>query len=174
VIDPDVFEDERGLFTRIFCRQEFEAHGLDPGIAQGAASFSRRRGTLRGMHYQAPPHAQDKLVRCSRGAVYDVAVDLREGSPTRRGWVAVELSAVNRRMLYVPKGFAHGFLTLEDATEVAYHFSAAYAPASERGFRWDDPAVGIDWPLVPVVVSERDRTLPRLADTVTAPPCASS
>jgi dTDP-4-dehydrorhamnose 3,5-epimerase len=174
VIDPDVFEDERGLFARTFCRRELEAHGLDPAIAQGAASFSRRRGTLRGMHYQVSPHAQDKLVRCTRGTVYDVAVDLREGSPTCRGWVGVELTAVNRRMLYVPKGFAHGFLTLEDAAEVAYHFSDSYAPASERGFRWDDPAIGIDWPFAPLVVSARDRALPLLSDPGTAPPCVSS
>jgi dTDP-4-dehydrorhamnose 3,5-epimerase len=174
VIDPDVFEDERGLFARTFCRQEFEAHGLDAAIAQSAASFSRRRGTLRGMHYQVPPHAQDKLVRCSRGAVYDVAVDLREGSPTRRGWVAVELSAANRRMLYVPKGFAHGFLTLDDTSEIYYHFSDSYAPASERGFRWDDPAVGIAWPFAPVVVSVRDRTLPLLAAAGAGPSCGSS
>lgn len=160
VIEPERFDDERGFFARTFCRREFEEHGLDTDVAQSALSYNRRKGTLRGMHYQAPPHAQAKLVRSARGAVYDVIIDLRPESATLRSWFGMELTAANRLMLYVPKGFAHGFLTLDDDSEVAYHMSGFYAPETERGVRWDDPAFGIQWPIPVTVLSERDRAFP--------------
>jgi len=156
VVEPDRFEDERGYFTRTFVAEEFAERGLYLRVAQTAVSFNKSSGTLRGMHYQAEPHAQAKLVRCMRGAVYDVIIDLRPESPTVRKWVGVELCASDGRMLYVPAGFAHGFLTLEDATELCYHISSAYHPPAERGIRWDDPAFGIEWPLRPAVLAPRD------------------
>jgi dTDP-4-dehydrorhamnose 3,5-epimerase len=157
VIDPERAEDERGFFARLYTPEEFAARGLDPRVAQCAVSFNRRRGTLRGMHYQEAPHAQAKLVRCTMGAIHDVALDLRPGSHTFGASVALELSARNRRMLYVPEGLAHGFLTLEDDTEVAYQMSSGWHAASERGVRWDDPAFAIAWPFEPAVISDRDR-----------------
>jgi dTDP-4-dehydrorhamnose 3,5-epimerase len=156
--------DERGFFARTWCRRELEAHGLNPALAQCSVSFSRRRGTVRGMHWQAAPHTEVKLVRCTRGAIYDVALDTRRGSPTFGRWVAAELSADNRRMLYVPEGVAHGFQTLTDDAEVFYQISEFHHPESERGIRWDDPAVAIAWPLADVTVSPRDAAWPRLAD----------
>jgi len=157
-IEPDPVGDERGLFARTFCRREFEEHGLDPTATQCSVSYNEKRGTLRGMHYQLAPHEETKLVRVTRGAAYDVVVDLRPDSPTCCGWVGCELTAQNRRMVYVPKGCAHGFVTLADCTELCYQISVFYEPASARGVRWDDPAFGIDWPLVPGVISERDRS----------------
>lgn len=161
VIEVQRLEDDRGFFGRIFCRREFLAHGLNPGVVQCSISFNRKAGTLRGMHYQEAPHAEDKLIRCSRGALYDVIIDLREGSPTFRKWEAVELTEDNRRMLYVPKGFAHGFQTLADHTEVIYQMSEFYHPESARGVRWNDPAFGIRWPAADrEILSDRDRDWP--------------
>jgi dTDP-4-dehydrorhamnose 3,5-epimerase len=158
VIELERLEDERGFFARSFCRREFERHGLSPDVEQCNISFNRHRGTLRGLHYQAPPHDEDKLVRCTMGAVWDVAVDLRPGSPTFRSWVGQTLSAASRTMLYIPKGLAHGFITLTDDAEVFYQMSEAYHPESAGGFPWNDPAFAIDWPEVPRVISDRDRS----------------
>lgn len=160
VIEPEPSGDARGFFARTFCRREFENHGLNPDVCQTSVSYNRRRGTLRGMHYQMPPYAECKLVRCNRGSIYDVIIDLRRGSPTFGRWVGYELSAANRRMLYIPEGFAHGFETLDDESEVSYQMSEFYAPDSQRGVRWDDPAFAIRWPMGPVVISERDRSYP--------------
>lgn len=152
--------DERGFFARTWCQKEFAAHGLSPRLVQCNVSFNTRRGTLRGIHYQAAPHAEAKLVRCTKGAIYDVVVDLRPESPTLRGWMAVVLTAKNRRALYVPEGCGHGFLTLEDETEVFYQMSEFYNTESARGVRWDDPAFQIAWPEKVEVISERDRSYP--------------
>jgi dTDP-4-dehydrorhamnose 3,5-epimerase len=160
VIEPDTFPDERGLFARVFCREESIRRGLNPEVAQANSSFSPRRGTLRGMHYQAPPKAEAKLVRCTAGSIFDVVLDLRTDSPSYRQWHGVELSARDRRMLYVPEGCAHGLLTLADDTEVSYLISQAYSPEHARGVRWDDPAFGIAWPEPVRVIGERDRTYP--------------
>lgn len=165
VIDPERLADERGFFARTWCRREFEAHGLDPGLAQCNISFNHARGTLRGMHYQAAPHAEAKLVRCTTGAIYDVIVDLRRESSTFCGWFAAELSADNRKMLYIPEGFAHGFLTLTDNTEIFYQISEYYIPESARGVRWDDPAFAISWPVRPEVMSPRDSSYPDFRKT---------
>jgi dTDP-4-dehydrorhamnose 3,5-epimerase len=162
-IDLDPHEDDRGFFARSYCWREFQSHGLNPRVVQCNLSYNRRRGTLRGMHYQEGIHGESKLIRCGRGAVYDVVVDLRVDSPTFRRWTAVELRAEPgrpSRMLYVPEGFAHGFLTLEDNTEVFYQMSEFYEPAASRGFRWNDPAFSITWPEPVQVISERDRSYP--------------
>jgi dTDP-4-dehydrorhamnose 3,5-epimerase len=164
VIELERIEDERGFFARSFCREEFERHGLASRVEQCNVSFNRRRGTLRGLHYQAPPHEEDKLVRCTQGAIWDVAVDLRPDSPTYRRWAGETLTAANRAMLFIPKGFAHGFVTLEDETEVFYQMSEPYHPECARGFRYDDPAFAIDWPLAPAVVSEHDLGRPPFED----------
>jgi dTDP-4-dehydrorhamnose 3,5-epimerase len=155
--------DERGFFARSWCRQEFENLGLNPSVVQCNVSFNTRKGTLRGMHYQAAPHGEAKLVRCTNGAIYDVAVDLRPESPTFKDWIGVTLTAAGRNMLYMPEGFGHGFLTLEDETEVFYQMSEFYNPGAVRGARWDDPAFRIVWPARPEVISERDRTYPDFA-----------
>jgi dTDP-4-dehydrorhamnose 3,5-epimerase len=160
LVESDPVQDERGFFARVFCEREFEAHGLAARMVQGNISFNTRRATLRGLHYQRAPHAEAKLVRCTAGAIFDVAVDLRRESATFRRWTAVELSAANHRMLYVPEGCAHGYLTLTEASEVAYQVSAAYAPEAAAGVRWDDPAFGIAWPGAPDVIHPRDRTYP--------------
>ena len=152
--------DDRGFFARTWCKKEFEAHGLDSMLVQCSLSFNRRTGTLRGMHYQAQPYAEAKLVRCTKGAIFDVVVDLRPASPTFRDWVAVILTADKRNMVYVPEGCAHGFLTLADDTEVFYQMSEFYSPESARGVRWNDPAFQIVWPAAIEVISERDRTYP--------------
>jgi dTDP-4-dehydrorhamnose 3,5-epimerase len=157
LIALDPHEDERGSFARSFCRREFEAHGLSPVVSQCNISRNRKKGTLRGMHFQAAPHEEAKLVRCTRGAIWDVIVDLRAGSPTRWRWHAAELNAENRLAFYVPEGFAHGFQTLADDTEVLYQMSEFYHPELARGLRWDDPKLGIRWPLADAIVSERDR-----------------
>jgi len=161
-VEPELLEDERGSFARSFCQGEFRAHGLDPVIAQCNISFNKRRGVLRGLHYQVKPHEEAKLVRCTRGAIWDVIVDLREGAPTRYRWFATELTADNRRALYIPRGFAHGFQTLADNSEVFYQMSEFYHPESARGVRWNDPKIGIAWPLADPVVSPRDRSYPLL------------
>jgi dTDP-4-dehydrorhamnose 3,5-epimerase len=161
-IEMDRLEDERGFFARSHSAEEFAARGLPAAMPQSSVSFNARRGTLRGLHYQAEPHAEDKLVRCTAGAIYDVIVDLRPDSPTARRWFGVELSAANHRSLFVPKGLAHGFMTLRDDTEVLYMISVPYAPGFERGLRWNDPAIGISWPTAPSVVSARDAAYPLL------------
>lgn len=156
VIEPELIEDERGFFARSWSPEEFAERGLRPQVAQCNISFNRLKGTLRGMHFQVAPHEEAKLVRCTRGGIFDVAVDLRPDSPTRYRWTAVELTADNRRMLYVPEGFAHGYQTLEDATEIFYQVSETYHPESARGLRWDDPRLGINWPLPVTLISARD------------------
>jgi dTDP-4-dehydrorhamnose 3,5-epimerase len=164
LIDLELREDERGFFARIWCLQELAAHGLDPEIAQESLSFNRHRGTLRGLHFQRVPHEETKIVRCARGAIFDVIVDLRPHSPTYLGWQGFELSTENRRALYVPKGFAHGFQTLADNTEIVYQISEFYARESAGGYRYDDAAFGIAWPLPLSVISERDLSWPAYKD----------
>ena len=156
LIDIERREDERGFFARTWCRQELAAHGLDTEIAQESLSFNRHRGTLRGLHFQRPPHDETKIVRCTRGAIFDVIVDLRPHSPTFRRWQGFELTGENRRALYLPKGFAHGFQTLADHAEIAYQISTFYAPEAAGGYRYDDAAFGIVWPLPATVISGRD------------------
>jgi dTDP-4-dehydrorhamnose 3,5-epimerase len=156
-------EDERGFFARTWCAGELAAHRLTARLEQCSVSYNARRGTLRGMHYQAAPHQEAKLVRCTSGAVYDVIVDARAGSPTLGRHVGVELARGADTMLYVPEGVAHGFITLMDDTELSYFISAAYEPRAQRGFRWNDPALGIEWPLAPSSTSARDAALPLFA-----------
>lgn len=161
IIDLERIADPRGFFARAWDRNEFEEHGLETRIAQSNLSFNKRRGTLRGMHYQVAPHAEVKLVRCTRGAMYDVIIDLRQGSPTYARWIGVELTEHNGRMLYIPKGFAHGFQTLRDDTEAFYMMSEFYTPGAAAGVRWDDPSFEIEWPLgEPTEISEKDRAWP--------------
>ena len=160
VFDLEKHEDERGFFARTFCRKELEAHDLIADVAQANTSLSKARGTLRGMHYQKSPHEETKLVRCTRGALYDVIIDLRPDSSTYKQWVGVELSAENYRMLFVPKNFAHGFITLTDDTEANYLVSQFYAPGSELGIRWNDPQFNIQWPIDVQVISEKDGSWP--------------
>ena len=158
VIDPERVPDERGFFARTFAHDLFAARGLATAFAQCSVSFNHRAGTLRGMHFQAPPHDEIELIRCTAGAAYDVALDLRPDSATYRQWMAVELSAENRRMVYLPAGIAHGFQTLVDETELFYQISVPYHAPSSRGVRWDDPAFAIAWPPAAArVISERDR-----------------
>lgn len=157
LVEPERLEDERGFFARTWCAEEFRQHGLDPALSQCSVSFNRRAGTLRGLHWQAEPHAEVKLVRCTMGAIHDVALDLRPNSPTYRRWFAAELSADNRRALYLPAGIAHGFQTLVDDSEVHYQISVPYHGPSARGVRWNDPAFGIDWPACAArILSPRD------------------
>ncbi len=158
VVEAEPIADERGFFARLWCREEFRERGLDAGLSQISLSFNAKKGTLRGMHYQAAPHEEVKLIRCTRGAIYDVILDLRPSSPTYREWISEELSAENRRMLYVPKGFAHGFQTLRDDTEVLYQISEFYRPESARGVRWNDPAFGIQWPDPRPILSRKDES----------------
>jgi len=160
VIEMEKFEDKRGFFARAWCQKEVEAKGLISRVAETNISFSKRRGTLRGMHYQVAPYEQVKLVRCTAGAIYDVIIDMRLDSPTYRKWTGVELTAENYRMLYVPEHFAHGFQTLEDDTEVTYQVSQFYSPESERGVRYDDPVFQVEWPRPVEVISEKDIAWP--------------
>lgn len=160
LVDLEPIEDERGFFARSWCQEEFSALGLDGNLAQCNISYNRARGTLRGMHYQAEPHGEAKLVRCTRGAIHDVAVDLRPGSPAYLHHLGVELSADNRRAFFIPAGLAHGFQTLTPDTEVFYQMSRAYVPGASRGVRWNDPAFGIAWPDDERTISDRDRTWP--------------
>ena len=163
VLDPERLTDERGFFARTWSREEFAGRGLSAELVQCSISFNVRKGTVRGMHYQAAPHEEVKLVRCTMGALYDVIVDLRPDSPTRRNWAAVELSAENRRLLYIPRGVAHGFQTLTDHTEVFYQMSQYYHPESARGVRWDDPGLGIKWPIREgITICERDANYPEV------------
>ena len=164
LIDLDKREDERGFFARAWCRQEFEEHGLNPALVQCNVSFNKEKGTLRGMHLQVEPHQEAKLVRCTRGAIYDVIIDLRPGSKTFKQWIGAELTAENYRMLYVPEGFAHGYLTLADETETFYQVSEFYTPGAERGLRFDDPVFAIEWPGETRVISEKDSAWPLFAD----------
>lgn len=158
IVEPEPIADVRGFFARTFDAAEFTRRGLRDAFPQCSVSYNLRAGTLRGMHYQLAPHGEAKLVRCTRGAIYDVIVDLRADSPTRGRWVGAELTAENRRALYVPEGFAHGFQTLADASEVFYQISAPFVPDAARGVRWDDPAFGIAWPHADArVISDRDR-----------------
>lgn len=152
--------DERGFFARTWCQEEFRSHGLDHRLVQCSISYNERKGTLRGMHYQCDPFGEVKVVRCTAGAIYDVVIDLRAQSATYRQWVGVVLNSKERNMLYVPVGCAHGFLTLEDGSEILYQMSEFYYPEAARGLRWDDAAFQIRWPDTVRVISERDRTFP--------------
>jgi len=160
IIEVERLEDERGFFARTWCQQEFEAQGLNPGLVQCNISFNNKKGTLRGMHYQAEPYTEAKLVRCTMGAIYDVIIDLRPESPTFKQHIGVTLTPETRNTLYVPAGFAHGFLTLADNTEVFYQMSEFYAPGYARGVRWDDALFSIAWPAPVQVISERDANYP--------------
>lgn len=163
LVDIERRQDERGFFARSWCQQEFQAQGLASCMVQANLSFNNKQGTLRGLHYQRAPYAEAKLVRCTRGAIWDVIVDLRPASPTYRQWLGAELTDENYRMLYVPEGFAHGYLTLADSVEVTYQVTQFYAPGAEAGLRWDDPAFGIEWPIAVQVISEKDSRWPDFA-----------
>lgn len=160
IIEPEPIADERGFFARSFCSNEFAAKGLNPLLVQCSVSFNYKKGTLRGMHYQKKPHEEAKLVRCTRGAIFDVIIDLRAGSSSFLNWFGTELTAENRLGLYIPEGFAHGFLTLTDDSEVFYQMSAPFHPESAAGLRWDDQAFCIRWPAEISMISMRDRTYP--------------
>jgi len=157
LIELSLLEDERGFFARTFCVNKFQEMGLNAHLEQCNLSYSLKKGTLRGMHFQIAPYAEVKLVRCISGSIFDVAIDLRPDSPTFKQWKGVELSAKNRKMLYVPEGFAHGFQTLEDHSEVFYQVSQKYAPEFERGIRWNDPTFNIEWPISEKIISQRDK-----------------
>ena len=162
LIEPEPSTDERGLFARLFDVDAFRRHNLPTEFVQASTSLNSRRGTLRGLHYQAAPHAEGKLIRCTAGVIFDVIVDVRPGSPSFGQWRSFELSRDNRQTLYVPPGFAHGFETLSDAAEIFYQMTRVHVPGAERGIIWDDPDLAIAWPLQPAVMSERDRALPQL------------
>jgi dTDP-4-dehydrorhamnose 3,5-epimerase len=165
IVDVDAHSDDRGLFARTFCQREFSKQGIDTAVVQCSTSYNATRGTVRGMHWQAAPHEEVKLVRCTAGSIFDVILDVRPESRTFGEWRAVELSRVNRRALYIPSGVAHGFQSLEDESEVLYQISAEYVPEAARGIRWDDPELRIDWPIRENVrVSGKDRALPSLRD----------
>jgi dTDP-4-dehydrorhamnose 3,5-epimerase len=165
LIEIEPHTDERGFFARTFCAREFGERGMISTVAQCSTSFNARRGTLRGLHFQAAPHEEAKVVRCTSGSIFDVLVDLRAGSPTRGAWTGVELTAANRRMVYVPPGIAHGFQTLEDETEVFYQISTEYEPSASHGVRWDDPRLAIAWPLREKrIISARDASFPFTTD----------
>ena len=159
VVEPDRLVDERGFFARTWCRKEFEQNGLNSNVVQCNISFNRNKGTLRGMHYQAPPFEEAKLVRCTTGSIFDVIIDLRLNSKTFMQWFAIELTDKNRKMIYIPEGFAHGFLTLEDDTEVFYQISEFYAPGYARGVRWNDPNFKIEWPDEIRTISIKDKNI---------------
>lgn len=160
IIELQKFNDVRGFFARAFCEKEFEDQGIYFRVVQANTSYSSRKHTLRGMHYQVKPHQEAKLIKCTKGAIYDVIIDMRSDSPTFKKWTGVELSEYNRKMVYVPEGFAHGFLTLEDDTEVYYPVTECYTPGAEKGIRWDDPAFNIDWPAKAAIISEKDQSWP--------------
>jgi dTDP-4-dehydrorhamnose 3,5-epimerase len=173
IIDMTRMADERGFFARSFCAEEFAKRGMAAQLSQCSVSFNARKGTLRGLHFQAAPHDEEKLVRCTAGAVFDVIADLRPESPTHRQWFGADLTAANHLSLYIPKGFAHGFISLADDTEVLYMISVPYAPGFAKGLRWNDPALGIRWPLKPTVISARDAEHPLLdAPPLGNPPSA--
>lgn len=156
IIELERLEDERGFFARTFCQREFEEYGLNPKVVQCNMSFNRKKGTLRGMHYQAFPYEEAKLVRCIKGAIYDVIIDLRPNSIAFKKWLAVDLTEQNRRMIYIPEGFAHGFQTLRDNTEIFYQMSEFFRPEYARGVRWNDPAFEIGWPIEDPIISTND------------------
>lgn len=156
IIELDLIKDTRGFFARSWCQEEFAKHGLNPNLVQCNISFNHQKSTLRGMHYQIKPHEEAKLVRCTQGKIYDVIIDLRTNSTTYKQWFGVELSAANRKMLYIPEGFAHGFQTLEDHSEVFYQMSNFYHPESARGIRWDDPEFAIKWEITDKIISDKD------------------
>ncbi len=160
IITPERIMDHRGFFARAWCRKEFEAHGLSTVLTQSNISFNYKKGTLRGMHFQKPPHEEVKLIRCTAGSIYDVIIDLRPHSSTYMKWTAIELTAENRKMLYVPAGFAHGYQTLTDNSEVFYQVSQYYTPDAEGGVRWNDPAIQIEWPDGYRIISEKDQKWP--------------
>jgi len=162
IVEIEPRGDERGFFARTYCAKEFAEHGLSTQIAQANMAVSATAGTLRGMHFQMAPNAEIKLIRCTRGSLFDVIVDLRPGSATYRQWFGIELAAGGHQMVYVPEQFAHGYLTLEDSTEITYQVSEFYAPGAEQGIAWDDPAVEIEWPLQPKVISDKDQAWPAL------------
>ncbi|MEY2439045.1 MAG: dTDP-4-dehydrorhamnose 3,5-epimerase [Verrucomicrobiota bacterium] len=164
IVELDKKEDDRGFFARVYCAKEFEAHGLEPRVVQANMSYNARKGTLRGMHYQVPPASEPKFIRCIRGAIWDVIVDMRPASPTYLQHLAVELSADNRKAIYVPDMFAHGNQALSDSAELLYFVGEFYTPGCERGVRFDDPALAIDWPLPVTVITEKDKSWP-LIDT---------
>lgn len=166
VIEINQLTDERGFFGRSWCKREMEEHGLNGNVVQANTSFSKTKGTLRGMHYQKHPHEETKLIRCTKGAIYDVIVDLRKDSPTYLQWFGIELSDTNYKMLYVPEKFAHGFITLTDDAEVTYLVTEFYTPGAEAGLRFNDPKLKIDWPLEATVVSEKDRQHPDFDESV--------
>ncbi len=166
VIEPEKLTDNRGFFARSWCQREFAEHGLNTNLAQANIAFNNRAGTLRGMHRQTAPHEEAKLVRCTRGALFDVIIDLRPGSSTCGKWFGVELTQDNHKMLYVPEGFAHGYLTLTNDCEIFYLVSEFYTPGAEKGVRWNDPAFGIEWPETPnLLISEKDRAWPDYCQT---------
>lgn len=159
IVQLERIRDERGFFARAWCKREFDQHGLISRLVQCNVSYNKKQGTLRGMHYQAAPHEETKLVRCTMGSIYDVVIDLRPDSPTHKEWIGVELNSENRRMLFVPEGFAHGYQTLVNHTEVFYQVSEFYSPETERGVRWNDPVFGIEWPIVDnPEISEKDKS----------------
>jgi dTDP-4-dehydrorhamnose 3,5-epimerase len=160
IIEPETIADNRGFFARSWCEKEFAVQGLNSQLVQCNISFNHCRGTVRGMHYQASPYGECKLVRCTAGSIYDVIIDLRPDSATYTQWCGVELTAANRQALYIPEGLAHGFQTLTDETEVLYQMSEFYHPESARGVRWDDPQFQINWPIVDITISDRDRQYP--------------
>jgi dTDP-4-dehydrorhamnose 3,5-epimerase len=163
VLEIEKVEDERGFFARAWCQKEFQMHSLVSHLVQANISFSKQKGTLRGMHYQTPPYGEAKVVRCTRGMIFDVIIDLRPESPTFKQWTGVELTADNYKMLYVPENCAHGYITLEDSTEVTYLVSQFYHRERERGVRYDDPAFGVRWPIKVQVISEKDKSLPHVS-----------
>jgi dTDP-4-dehydrorhamnose 3,5-epimerase len=156
VIEPERLEDDRGFFARVFDKKAFADHGIEFDIAEASTSFNKKKGTLRGMHYQVEPYGESKIVRCTMGKIYDVVIDLRKESGTFKRWFAIELSAENRKMLFIPNGFAHGFITMEDNTEISYHMDQVFKPDHARGIRWDDGTFNIVWPMKPEVISAKD------------------
>lgn len=161
LIDIERLEDERGFFGRIWCKEEFREHGLNTSLVQANVSYNKFKATLRGMHFQKKPFQESKLVRCTKGSIYDVIIDIRPESNTFKQWIGVELNDVNRRMLYVPEGFAHGFMTLQDETEIYYMITEYYTKKAESGIKWDDPEINIEWPLDPLIVSDKDSNHPK-------------
>lgn len=164
VIEPERLEDERGFFARIFDSKAFEQHGLEFKLVEASISFNKKKGTLRGMHYQAQPYAETKIVRCTRGRIFDAIIDLRPDSKTFKKWLGFELSEENRKMLYIPKGFANGFITLEDHCEISYQMDQVFKPEYARGIRWDDRAFKISWPMEPKVISVKDLSWKHFTD----------
>ncbi|MDZ4787299.1 MAG: dTDP-4-dehydrorhamnose 3,5-epimerase [bacterium] len=165
IIDIEKHEDERGIFARTFCVDGFKKHGLESKFVQANLSFNYKKGTLRGMHFQKSPYEEDKLVRCTKGSLFDVIIDLRRDSPTYKQWVGVELTEENRRALFIPKGFAHGYITLEDSTEINYMVTQVYTPDADTGVRYNDQLFAIEWPIEPVVISKKDANHPKFEET---------